>query len=384
VVAYHLLGWAWLSLVFPSMGVMFALSGALVAASLDRGDQWRVLHGRLRRLLPSLWAMGLLLVPVMLWRGWSYDPTAFVGQPLEALTLLFWIVPLGTPPGSAWAANFVLPLWYLRTFLWLLLLSPALLWLFRRWPAWTVSVPLLVLATFTTGVVVDNGSRTDELVISVCTFAACWLVGFAHHDGRLRALPLSRVMPLAICLMVAGVTWALTHPRVDTGWNINDIPLANALYCLGAVLLLLRFQPTFAWLARMPVLSNLVTVFNVRALTIYLWGNVVIHVAIGVEQRWITGRWYSWDDVAQARLTQWLLTWAFLAVAVLLLGWIEDLAARRVVRINPWPRRGAHPRRSTPMKDTRRRIHVRPKPPRVVVSPASWGAGRAVGSTVTT
>lgn len=33
VVCYHLFGWAWLTVLFPSMGVMFALAGSLMARS---------------------------------------------------------------------------------------------------------------------------------------------------------------------------------------------------------------------------------------------------------------------------------------------------------------------------------------------------------------
>lgn len=36
VVLYHLFGWAWLTVLFPSMGVMFALAGSLMARSLSR------------------------------------------------------------------------------------------------------------------------------------------------------------------------------------------------------------------------------------------------------------------------------------------------------------------------------------------------------------
>jgi len=57
VMTYHSFGWAWLPLLFPSMGIMFALAGSLVAASLDRspGNPWRVLRKRTVRLLPPVW-----------------------------------------------------------------------------------------------------------------------------------------------------------------------------------------------------------------------------------------------------------------------------------------------------------------------------------------
>ncbi|HEX2771817.1 MAG TPA: acyltransferase, partial [Micromonosporaceae bacterium] len=54
VVVYHTSGWAFLTLVFPAMAVMFALAGSLMAASLDRSGASAV-GRRLRRMLPALW-----------------------------------------------------------------------------------------------------------------------------------------------------------------------------------------------------------------------------------------------------------------------------------------------------------------------------------------
>jgi hypothetical protein len=36
VIVYHSLGLAWLTVAFPAVGLMFALAGSLMAASLDR------------------------------------------------------------------------------------------------------------------------------------------------------------------------------------------------------------------------------------------------------------------------------------------------------------------------------------------------------------
>ena len=66
VVVYHTFGFAWIGFLFPSMGVMFALAGSLVARSLDRTTGARVVHNRVRRLLPSLWLLGVVLIPAML------------------------------------------------------------------------------------------------------------------------------------------------------------------------------------------------------------------------------------------------------------------------------------------------------------------------------
>src|SRR3954447_25395259 len=72
VILYHTFGFAWLPFIFPSMGIMFALAGGLVAASLDRAQHnpWKVLSKRTRRLLPPLWMLGIVLVPAMIIHGW--------------------------------------------------------------------------------------------------------------------------------------------------------------------------------------------------------------------------------------------------------------------------------------------------------------------------
>jgi peptidoglycan/LPS O-acetylase OafA/YrhL len=342
VVSYHLLGWAWLPLVFPSMGVMFALGGALVAASLSRGAASSVVRKRLRRLLPPLWALGAVLIPVMLWQGWTADPLTFSGTPLSWHALLLWVVPIYTPGGSAWASDLVLPLWYVRTYLWFLLLSPALLWLWRRWPRRTLAAPLGVLAVFTSGVVVGNGSRTDEVTLTLATFGACWLLGFAHHDGSLRRLPKRLVVPAALALLTLGAWWAHTHPAPGLGANIDNIPFANGMYCLGYVLLLLRFYPSFDWLARRRLLDRAVSALNARAMTIYLWGNIAGAAALVLEKRYVADRWYADGQDNLSRLVQYVLMWALIGGIVLAVGWVEDVAAGRRARLLPWP--AARPR----------------------------------------
>jgi hypothetical protein len=54
------------------MSVMFALGGALMAASPDRSGGAAV-GRRLRRLLPSLWVLAAVFVPAMLLTGLAVD-----------------------------------------------------------------------------------------------------------------------------------------------------------------------------------------------------------------------------------------------------------------------------------------------------------------------
>jgi len=330
VMIYHTFGWAWLPLLFPSMGVMFALAGSLAAGSLTRAPHghYGVIGRRLRRLLPPVWALGIVLVPAMLVGGWTSDGE---GEPLRWTRLLLWLLPLGTPTYDDQGYDWVLPLWYIRSYLWFLLLSPALLWLFRRWPRRMLALFPLTVVLSTVGVVQLSG-RSGDAVLDGAVFGACWLLGFAHHDGVLRRLSLRLVLPVAAVLLASGAAWALS-PASGAGWDIDDVPLANALYSLGFVLVLLRLYPSFAWMERVPVLDAAVEAVNRRAMTIYLWGNVSIWAATPVLDRSPVAAYYT--DDARGMALQLTAALALLGVAVLLFGWVEDVAARRPVQLLP-------------------------------------------------
>ena len=335
VIVYHTFGFAWLPFVFPSMGIMFALAGGLVAASLDRAnhDPWKVLGKRARRLLPPLWMLGVVLVPIMIVHGWVAVANEG-GVPLDAWALLHWVVPLGDPGASDWGYQFTTPLWYIRAYFWFLLLSPAALFMFRRWPKRTMSVPLVVAVLSGLGLadLSLQGSPSSAIVATMATFGACWMLGFAHHDGTLRHLSLQWVIPTSLTLIATGTWWTATR----ASWALDDDTLGQALYCLGFVLLLLRFYPSFQWLQRRPLLDKLIAVINSRAMTIYLWGNVAIFAAgMLVSSGWLPS-FVTSNDIT-AGLSHFFLTLVVIAVAVVAVGWVEDVAARRTPRLNPWP-----------------------------------------------
>ncbi|MGS2614132.1 glycosyltransferase [Micromonospora sp. LZ34] len=324
VIVYHMFGYAWLSVAFPAMGVMFALGGSLMARSLDRSPE-RAVPSRLRRLLPALWALGVVVLPIMIWHGWPDRPV----WP----ALLTWLVPIAQPPGSDWAADVTAVLWYLVTYLWLVLLSPALLGLYRRWPLPTVLLPLAAVVMLQTTEPLPAGP-VDSVVTDLAIFGACWIAGFAHRDGLLRRLPLAVLVAVAGLCMGAGVGWMLTHP--ETGFDLNDVPVAQAFYSLGFVLLLLRAAPPMRWLARVRPLDRLVTALNRRALTIYLWHNAAIAVCFAVGDLVDVWRIGKVGYLAVALV--------LLFGVVLALGWVEDLSAHRRPRLAPWPAPAARTR----------------------------------------
>ncbi|WP_229072154.1 acyltransferase family protein [Actinoplanes sp. DH11] len=309
VVVYHLTGWAALTVIFPAMSVMFALAGSLMAASLDRFGVWAV-ERRLRRLLPSLWVLCLVIaVPAMLLTGTPFD-----------VHLLLWGFPLVDPEATGWWMQSLSHAWYLRDFLWFVLLSPLVLPLFRRFPLISILVPYAALA------VVELARLTVPPVPrDLALYGGAWLLGFAHHDGHLRRLGRKRLVTLAAALAVPAAAWVITHPG-PRGYDLNDIPLGNALWSAAFILVALGSSP-------MVREHRVLTVLNARALTIYLWH---IPVIVAVTQA---------GEAHGLPVSGWVgISWRTAVVCVLLgvvlalVGWVEDVAAGRRPQLLPGQR----------------------------------------------
>ncbi|MDF3297767.1 acyltransferase family protein [Streptomyces tropicalis] len=350
VVVYHLFGWAWLSVLFPSMGVMFALAGSLMARSLNR-PALSVIRGRLRRLLPPLWAFGAVLLPLMFAAGWNPLRDPDLGGPSGLAQLLDYLVPVGAPPypehlGSdsglldpTWADDAAGPLWYLRAYLWFVVASPLLLWAFRRVPWATLLAPLALTAVVGTGVVTIGG-ETGNAVTDFAVYAGCWVLGFAHHEGVLARVPRYLAVSCSALFMAFALWWASGHQGPDH-WDLNDIPLAQATWSFGFVVILLQYAPSWKELpGRLRRLDKPVTLANNRAVTIYLWHNLLITAAVPIlDQAYNLP--FMQSDAASSLLdstyTLWtfLLVWPLIGLAIVAFGWIEDIAARRRPRL--WP-----------------------------------------------
>ncbi|MDH6462373.1 peptidoglycan/LPS O-acetylase OafA/YrhL [Micromonospora sp. A200] len=340
VVVYHVTGWASLTLVFPAMAVMFALAGSLMAASLDRSGPAALLR-RLRRLLPSLWVVAVVLVPAMLMTGLPLGPK-----------VLLWLFPVADPPANHWGALALSPIWYLRDYLWFLLASPVARWLFRRAPVATLALPYALLLAIELGLLPAAPVPLREFGV----YFGAWLLGFAHHDGLLRRLTNRVLLPTALALAGAGAAWIVTHPG-PRGFDLNDIDLGNALWSAAFILLLLGRAPAMAdWIERSRLFSRAVTVLNRRALTVYLWHMPFVVLLTPLVD--VVG-WSHEDPFGLAIRV--VLVFALVGVVTLLVGWVEDVAARRRPELVPGGRRRA------------------PRPARAVWAMAGALAPRAVG-----
>ncbi|MFI6349555.1 acyltransferase [Streptomyces sp. NPDC050560] len=375
VVVYHLFGWAWLSILFPSMGVMFALAGSLMARSLSR-PALGVIKGRMRRLLPPMWLFGAVVLVLLFLQHW--DPTAEEGPTWGRLKLLNYLVPVGAPPypdeiaspgglfDTTWADQAAGPLWYIRAYLWFVIATPLLLRAFRRFPLATVLAPMAVTAVVTTGLV-DIPGETGRALTDFMTYGSCWMLGVAHQEGALRKVPRYMAVSCASLIMVFGIWWAHGH-LTEEGWDLGDIPLAQAAWSFGFVLILLQYSPSWRRLpGRLAAFDKLVTLSNNRAVTIYLWHNALIMLTVPlIDQAWkLPFMDDRWGNALDKTYTLWMfvLVWPMIAVAVAALGWVEDLAAGRRPRL--WP------------DGARRRDRARPPAP---PAPGTDGGARDGGA----
>ncbi|MGX1546297.1 acyltransferase family protein [Streptomyces adustus] len=356
VVVYHLFGWAWLTVLFPSMGVMFALAGSLMARSLKRPAAG-VIRSRIRRLLPPLWAFSAVVLAMMFAAGWNPAKDPDLGGTWGVVELFDYIVPFGAPPfpwhlGSrsglledTWPAQAAGVLWYLRAYLWFVLASPLLLWAFRRAPWPTLFAPLALTAVVGTGVVTIPG-ETGNAVTDFAVYGGCWVLGFAHHEGLLSRIPRYMAISCSSLLMAFGLWWASGHQGPD-GWDLNDIPLAQAAWSFGFVVILLQYSPSWQELPRpLARWDKLITLSNNRAVTIYLWHNLLILATVPIidlayNLPFMEGERASSILDTTYNLWMFVLVWPLIGLMILATGWIEDIAAKRKPRL--WPN-GRKPR----------------------------------------
>jgi peptidoglycan/LPS O-acetylase OafA/YrhL len=350
VVIYHLFGWAWLTVLFPSMGVMFALAGSLMARSLKR-PALSVIRGRIRRLLPPLWAFSAVALPLMFLGGWKLSEDPDHSGTWGLLQMVNYVIPIGAPPypwevgfpkdllESTWADQAVGPLWYLRAYLWFVLASPLLLWAFRRVPWATLLAPLALTAVVGTGLVTIPG-ELGNAVTDFAVYGSCWVLGFAHHEGVLAKVPRYLAVSGSVMVMAFALWWASGHLGPE-GWDLNDIPLAQAAWSFGFVVILLQYSPSWQELpGRLARWDKLVTLSNNRAVTIYLWHNLLIMATVPIIDLAYRLPFMQSDRAVAAldatdMLWMFFLVWPLIGLAILAFGWIEDLAAKRRPRL--WP-----------------------------------------------
>jgi hypothetical protein len=373
VVSDAVLDLAWLPLS-PAVGVLFAVGGA-AAASAGAASGRAGLRRALTTLLLPFWLFAAAMVATMLTLGWQTDRDEGI-EPFTWSTMWLWLLPFSDPPASLQGSPWVLTAGFVPAFLWLILATPALLWLFRRWPVRLLAVPVLTVLMLTTGIATLTG-RARDVLLEACVYGCCWLVGFARHEGRLFRLPPPLALLAGLAALGSGLAHAVQRPDVFVADTIDDLPLAALLCSLGAVVLLLRVP----WRGDGPRIGRLgavVSAVGARAMTVFLWTPAAAAAAVPALALSPLAEYHT--DDASGVLLQYATTWLLILVVVLLLGWAEDVGAGH------WPtllgaRRPPHPRSSASERVFVVRDNLVQEPPAIepTVLPAESAVPRQVG-----
>ena len=335
VIIYQWFGWRWTPIAIPFAALTFAIAGALMADSLDRSTAhpWTVLAKRVRRVVIPVWGLAAVAVPLMVWYGVAAGVGLGNGAAPGWPSMLLWVIPLFEPPSTAWGTAWTGSLWFVPAYLWLALISPPMLWCFRRWPLRTAALPALGLALALSGMW-SPSSRVGEVLLTFALFGGYWLIGFAYHDNRLQRMSWTSVIILSLILMGAGLVGTVKAGDV-TAASLAGLPVANSLWGAGAVILLLRLHDKPSARPRSHWVRTVLAGFQGRALTIFLWSFPAFSISAALLARYGSSPQSNTAAIAQRTA----VAVGLIMVAVLLLGWLEDLAIGRSPRLNPFATR---------------------------------------------
>lgn len=340
VIVWHAFGAAAITYVLSAVPAMFFVTGSLLARSIDAHGASRTLLDRLRRMLPPLWLFAAVAFTVMAVAD-RVSESATTAVPRDAL--LFWLLPLDDPTGSAWEGGWLSsPLWYLRALLWVILTAPLLLRVARRAPRATlVTLAAVVVALDLAARRPDwplQQTRAPWLAGDYALYAIFVTLGFLHRDGHLARLRRRSWAIVAVVSAGAATTWVLTQPVHRH--VVNDSHPMHLLVGVAWLAAALAIAPAIERFGARPRVDAFVHTMNSRSVTVYLWHSSAIIVAYQLLWRipfaLPTGL-FSALVLALTAIGTITLVAAF--------GWVEDLAAGRIGAL--WPGLLArHPRRS--------------------------------------
>src|SRR5688572_22272993 len=256
-IIYQWFGWVWTPIAIPFAALTFTVAGVLMAASLDRSGAypWTVLAKRVRRVLLPVWGLAAITIPLMVWYGSEAGAGPEIGTAPGWRSMLLWVVPLFEPPSNAWGTAWTGSLWFVPAYLWLVLISPPLLWCFRRWPLRTAAFPALGLALALSGIW-SPSSLIGEVLLTFALFGGYWMIGFAYNDKCIQTMSWTPVILISLILMAAGLATTIRAGDV-TAAHLAGLTVASSLWGAGVVILLLRLSgaisrptswPRFAWI----------------------------------------------------------------------------------------------------------------------------------------
>ena len=232
---------------------MFLVTGALLARSFERSNFHLVIWRRFKRLFPALW----------LYCGIVY----FLSFHFDARVSAWWtfIVPIQQPTSSLAGEWFTSALWYLRAYVWVLLLAPVLYFLSKRLKSYlpVFGALTIVYLGITERDTAGLGWIVGDIVL-YATFATAGMTLLAKGRPERNVL-----IGIASGFLIAGLSWLQFRTPIDGVVN-NDHALHLFVGGFWACALLL--VPTF--LSRFSSM-HIAQFLNRFPLSIYLWHSLI-------------------------------------------------------------------------------------------------------------
>ena len=244
-----------LSWIFQTLAVFF-LVGGYSAARGYRGGYLPWLRKRLIRLARPVAALVAVWIPVTVGMCLAGVPAATVH------TIVFLVIS---------------PLWFLGVYAVLTALTPAAMWLVRRFGAWAAAFPVAVVAA--TDLV--RFGLSGPAWVGWVNVAAGWLVpyllGIAWALGSLRGRRVPALMLAGGAAATAAlIAWA-GYPASMVGVNgahisnLNPPTLAAVSFGIAQCGLALLLRDRLARLMRRPLAWAGIALVNLSAMTLFLW-----------------------------------------------------------------------------------------------------------------
>jgi peptidoglycan/LPS O-acetylase OafA/YrhL len=299
------------SFLMPGMPLMFFVSGALAAKSLERegtGVRRRFWSSRARRLMVPFWAfaaaiVGTCLVGQFIWRDAAHE--------LSLAKAWRWVLPLAGPQASQAYDKLDWHLWFLSSLIFMLGSAPLTIALHRRVP-WAGAS-----AFFAIGALIEFLSfPVPDVVRNTLLFGAAFQLGYGFADGRILRVRGSTLCAASFCCAAFALAF---YAGRSPGAMLHAVPLALVALGLAFVALWLALREPATRAFGHPRVKRCIGAINRRAYTLYLWGPVANEIAWHVI-RPKTAVMFALDFVMAV---------ALLFVFVRLMGPIEDWAARR-------------------------------------------------------
>ncbi len=244
-----------LSWVFQTLAVFF-LVGGYSAARGYRGGYLPWLRKRMVRLARPIVALAAVWVPVTVGMWLAGVPAATVH------TIVFLVIS---------------PLWFLGVYAALTALTPAAMWLVRRFGAWAAAFPVAVVAVADLVRFGLHGPSWVGWVNLPAGWLVPYLIGIAWAQGLLRG----RRVPAHMLVGGAAATAALIvwagYPASMVGVNgahisnLNPPTLAAVTFGIAQCGLALLLRDPLARLMRRPLAWAAIAMVNLSAMTLFLW-----------------------------------------------------------------------------------------------------------------